>query len=608
MSVDHPQPTITAALQAAACSGQGVRFLDRRERATYIPYTALYERARRFAGGLRQLGVRRGDRVGLILPTCPGFYDAFFGAMLAGAAPVPVYPPVRLGRLDEYHLRTGRMLGPGGAAVRLVVSDARTRRILGRTAEAVGATLGLVSLDQVPSRADTEAPGGLAPDDLAFIQLSSGTTVDPKPIRLTHRQVLANVHAIIDTILAAHPTPPRGRHSGVSWLPLYHDMGLVGCVMTALEAAEDLTLIPPELFVARPAVWLRTISRYRATISTAPNFAYGLCAERITDQELQGVDLSRWRVALNGAEPVTPAVLGRFARRFQAYGLRPEALTPVYGLAEATLAVTFSDLRRPFGWRAFDRQLLAEHGVARPAAATRASAGPQEGGRGSGLPLVSLGRPLPGVKLRIVDREGADLPEDRLGRLLVLGPSVMEGYHGRPEATAAACAGGWLDTGDLGFLHRGELYLHGRAKDLVVIRGRNHCPQEVEVCLDGLEGVRTGCVAAVGAVADSGEGEELLVFVEHARGTARPHGELQQAVTARVLQATGLRPALVRVLEPGTLPRTSSGKIRRGETLRRHQAGTLSEPRPVNLVRMVGKVVDSGLALRRAQRAAASRR
>ena len=579
--------TILDHLERAAATDAVARFMDRRERETELTWGEVHRRALDVAGGLVDLGVRPGDRVALILPTCPGFFDAFFGAMMAGAVPVPVYPPVRLGRLDEYHQRTARMLQ--SVEARVVITDRRVRRVLGRTAELARPELGVVRVDELP-RLPLAAPPLVGPDDAAFIQLSSGTTMEPKPIRLTHRQVLANVGAILGVILEAHPERGGLRHSGVCWLPLYHDMGLVGCVMTAVVHAGDLTLIPPELFVARPGVWLRTISRHRATISPAPNFAYGLCADRVTDEELDGVDLSCWRVALNGAEPVTPRVLQRFVDRFEPYGLAPEAVTPVYGLAEATLAVTFSPLARPFAWRAFDRERLSEQGEAREQPA--------------GFPLVSLGCPLPGFSLRVVDEVGCEVAEGRVGRVLARGPSVMQAYHGRPRATAETLRDGWLDTGDQGFVLDGELYLHGRAKDLIILNGRNHAPQDIEQCLDDMPDVRTGCAAAVGFVPPGGDGEQLAVLAERASDSRVDAAHLQDQIELRVLERTGLRAWSVEVLEPGTLPRTSSGKIRRAEALRQYQRGSLRPPAPVSAVRMIGAMVESRLAMGRSRRPA----
>jgi acyl-CoA synthetase (AMP-forming)/AMP-acid ligase II len=577
--------TLAALLARAARFERGVRFLGPDEGdGVRLGYADLYARARGVAGALQARGLGPGERVAIVLPTSPAFYDAFFGAVLAGLVPVPLYPPVRLGRLDEYHERTGAMLRACGAS--LVLTDRRIRRLLGQASARAGGVACEV-VDALETR--EPAPAAASPDDVAFVQFSSGTTVAPKPVQLTHRQVLANVAAIRGAILEAWPEGPALTHVGVSWLPLYHDMGLVGAVLVALSRPGELVLIPPELFVARPAVWLRALSRFGGTTSPAPNFAYALCAERVRDEELEGVDLSSWRIALNGAEPVTPLVLERFLERFARFGLRPEALTPVYGLAEATLAVTFSPLRERFHHRVFDRDALVRDGLARPAA--------------EGQPLVSLGRPLPGFAVRIEDEDGEALAEGRLGRVLVRGPSTMRGYLGLPEATAAALRDGWLDTGDTGFLCGGELYLYGRAKDLLVLRGRNHAPQDVEQAVDGLEGVRTGCSAAVGLLSERGEGEELVVFVERARGAAETDALLAERVRRRVLERTGLAPAAVHVLAPGTLPRTSSGKIRRAEAARRFLAGELRPPRRVHVAALLREMLRSQLAFARAARA-----
>jgi len=534
-----PQPrhgTIPLALQAAAQSESGVTFLDAEESERALTFREMHERARRAAGTLLARGIRPGDRVAIVLPTCPEFMDAFFGALYAGAIPVPLYPPVRLGRLEEFHARTARMLAITGA--RLVVSDARISRLLGLSLEEARPELGLHT--GLSGGEPRFAPG--SPEDLALIQFSSGTTVDPKPVALTHRNVLTNV-AAIDTFL-----PRTGSEAGVSWLPLYHDMGLIGCLLLAVVHPGPLTLLGPEVFLARPALWLRAISRKRANLSVAPNFAYGLCARRIRDEELEGVDLSSWRFALNGAEPVAPAVLRRFADRFARWGFDARALMPVYGLSEASLAVTFTPPGR----------------------------GPRTLVRG-GRELASVGAPIPGVDLAV---DG--------GRVLVRGPSVMERYFG---AESSMLREGWLDTGDLGFIEGGELFVSGRAKELVILRGANHAPQEFEDALDGLAGVRAGCAVAVGVPGE--EGEELALLVEH---TAPLEVE---SVRARVVERTGIRPHAVHLLAPGTLPRTSSGKLRRGEALRQLLSGELRPPRPVTLLGLAREAARSMAALAR---------
>ncbi len=534
------------------------------------------------AGGLLALSCVPGARVAIVLPTGPDFFDAFFGCVLAGLVPVPMYPPVRLGRMQEYHQRTAAMVGACGA--RVVVTDSRIHRLLGPVVELARPMLGCRSVDSI--RRFDRVPAPLDRDAPAFIQFSSGTTAAPKPVALSHRQILANVVALTAPMLRAWPEAVHGPHSAASWLPLYHDMGLVGGVLTAMAHPVDLTLLPPELFVARPASWLRAISRWRATISPAPNFAYALCVDRVRDEELADLDLSSWLVALNGAEPVSPTVLERFVERFAGCGLRGEALTPVYGLAEATLAVTFSDVRRRFRVQRFERQTLTEVGLAVP--------------DDDGHPLVSAGRPLEGFRVRIVNDSGLALADGCVGHVLVSGPSVMRGYHDDPQATAEAIDNGWLRTGDTGFIHDGELFLYGRAKDILIVRGRNHAPQDIEQSLDGLPGLRAGCSAAVGVAGD--DGERLVVLIERSATAPPTDDELRAAARSRVVEATGLVPDAVEVLAPGTLPRTSSGKIRRDECRRRWAAGSLAPPAPVNPVRIAGAMLASRLAYARAAR------
>ncbi len=575
--------TLASRLAGAAQSRGRIVFVDANEQEIVVSHAELFARAQRAAGGIAAQGVEPGERVAIIAATSPGFFDAFFGAILAGAVPVPLYPPVRLGRMQEYHERTAAMLR--GARARIVLADSRTRRVLGRSIDLARPELGCVALEEIQGA--PLALRELDPDAISLIQFSSGTTQAPKPVALTHRQILANTDAIATAIRAAYPEVDGFLHVAASWLPLYHDMGLVGGVFTSLFHGRDLVLIPPELFVVRPALWLRAIARHRATISPAPNFAYALCTERVRDEELTGVDLSSWRVALNGAEPVTPLALERFVERFAHWGLRPEALTPVYGLAEATLAVTFSALERRFSARQFDTRALMEEGHAVPDAL--------------GQPIVSLGPPLPGFDLAIVDDDGRELGNGSVGRVRARGPSIMSGYDGMPAATREALVDGWLDTGDIGFLFDGELHLVGRAKDLIIVRGRNHSPQDVEHAIDDLPGVRTGCSAAVGALDADGGGEALWLFVERARNASAADAAIVQQVRARVLERVGLTAARIVVLAAGTLPRTSSGKIRRSETLRLYQTGRLDAPQRVNLPRLAFEMLRSKRAFRRAR-------
>ncbi len=543
---ERPSTLVEMLSNAAGLGGVGARFVDRREGATETSLPELWRRAQSSAGLFLEAGVHPGDRVVIMTPTDVGFYDAFFGALIAGAIPTPVYPPVRLGKLDEWVERTVGLLRRSGATT--LVADRRSRRVLGQVMERVQLRCGLLKLEKLADHEPIHRTPSIDPDDVALVQFSSGTTREPAPIALTHRQILANVEVILDTM------PEEAYDSGgcVSWLPLYHDMGLIGCVLTTLRAGYPMTLIPPEVFLARPAIWLRTLSRYRGAVSPAPNFAYARCAQKVEDDELDGVDLSSWVVAMNGAEPISVAAMRDFQRRFGPFGLRPEALTPVYGLAEAALAVTFSPLEEHFRARSFDRQALSRGEVVLDE---------------DGLELPSLGRPLDGYDVQVRDGENA-VGEDTVGDIWVRGPSLTEGYLDGDPPTAD----GWLDTGDRGFIHDGDLWICGRAKDVIVVRGRNHAAHDLERACDDVEGVRTGCVVAVSEV--TSEGDRVFVFVE----AREPREGLAHDCRRKVRSRTGVDPDVIVVVEPGTLPRTSSGKLRRQKTLQMYREERLDPP------------------------------
>jgi acyl-CoA synthetase (AMP-forming)/AMP-acid ligase II len=446
------------------------------------------------------------------------------------------------------------------AKIDLVLIDRRVRSQVGGALEQ--ASCRDVTVSELPrngpvcERIDEE--------DLALIQFSSGTTVEPKPVALTHRAVMAQAKALN----GFWPDDDTQRHTGATWLPLYHDMGLIGCVLPVLERPSELTLIRPEVFVARPAHWLRAISRYRATVSPAPNFAYGLCLEKIRDEELDGVDLSSWHVALNGAESISPSVAREFCKRFARWGFSPEAMTPVYGLSEAALAVTFSSIAEPFETRRVAREPLRQKGEAVL--------------EEDGMELISVGRPVPGFDIEIRNPEGKRLPEARVGTIWVKGPSLMKEYLHQRKATDEVMPNGRLDTGDHGFLLEGKLFVTGRAKDTLIIRGQNHAPEEIESIVSALPGVRAGCCAVVSYMPEGEPAERVALFVERqSRRNGANAGDIATRSAKRVLALTGIALDTIEVLKPGTLPRTSSGKIRRAETLRRFLAGEVVAPNRV---------------------------
>jgi acyl-CoA synthetase (AMP-forming)/AMP-acid ligase II len=559
-AIEPTYTTLIEMLAGAARSDRSLIFINRREQEEELSMALIQEHALSIAADLTNRGVRKGDRVAIVLPTSPAFVETLFGVLCAGAIPVPLYPPFRLGKLEEYHAKTAGMLKAVDAA--LVVSDERIRRMLGVAVSIAAPRLGCITAASLGGK-HTGAAVEVAPDDIALIQFSSGTTNDPKPVALSHANLLSNLASIRPVV-----TQEGRTEVGVSWLPLYHDMGLIGNLLNAFYIPGTLVLLPPELFVAMPAMWLRAISRHRGTLSAAPNFAFGLCLKRIRDDELDGVDLSSWGLCLNGAEAITAEVQRRFAERFSKWGFRESALTPAYGMAEASLALTFKPGGTSFRTLSVDTEKLALDGVVEP--------GNNE--------IVSVGKPLAGVEIEIRDDEVAALPLGRVGHVWVRGPSVMAGYFGRQDLTDEAKKDGWLKTGDLGFIHSDELYLCGRHKDIIIVRGANHAPEEFESQLEVLDGVRTGCAVAIGYIPEGEDGEALAMLVETTDEATETLGD---EVADLIEERTGIRPAHVELLAPGTLPRTSSGKLRRRDARTQWLGGALKAPKKVTTAGMI---------------------
>jgi fatty-acyl-CoA synthase len=578
-------PTLDAALSAAARSDEGLFFVTDNENETFLAWREVETRARNFASGLAACGIVAGDRVALVLPTAASFPTAFFGTILAGGIPVPLYPPLRLGRLAEYHSSTVAMTA--AVAARMIVTDTRVERLLGEVVLRAALPLGCRTVESILRHSGSGGGHGFTgnsaqPEDLALVQFSSGTTRAPRPIALSHAALTAQCAALRPLLRGDDGSAPRG----VSWLPLYHDMGLIGALLGAVTYPGSLTLIPPERFLARPSIWLRTIARHRATISPAPPFAFAHCSRRIRDEELAGCDLSSWRLAICGAESISPGVLERFSERFAPFGFRARALAPAYGLAEASLAVTCTPpLEEPSVFRVDPRHLAAE-GEARPGTHS----------------IAAVGVALAGIKVAIRDHAGGTVSERIVGRIWVQGPTLMSGYLDQVEATESVLVDGWLDTGDLGFFADGRLHVTARAKDIVIVRGANYAPEEFEACLTGLPGVRPGRAAAVSFLPGDTEDEALLLLVERTRGTVSGEGTGLEAEVRRVVRkATGIQPHTVELLAPGTLPLTSSGKLRRAEALRRYQAGQLEPPGRSDPLFLAGQLARSALGHARAR-------
>ena len=522
-----------------------------------LSYADLHRDAVAMAAGLHAIGLVRGDAVAIMLPTGRDFFAAFYGVVFAGMVPVPLYPPARPSQLEDHLRRVAGIIGNSHARALVTIERAKPLAHLLR-AQAT-------ALRHVCTVADTSRPGaswtppGMAATDTAFLQYTSGSTGEPKGVVLSHANLLANLRAM----WRASNVGPRDTF--VSWLPLYHDMGLIGACLGALYLGFHLVLMSPLAFLARPARWLEAIHRYRGTVSAAPNFAYELCLSKVGDAELEGWDLSCWRLAFNGAEPVNPDTLERFAARFAACGFHREVLTPVYGLAENSVGLAFPPVGRGPLIDCVDRGALGRLGLARPARAEDPKP----------LRIVSCGMVLPGHELRVADASGRELAEREQGRVQFRGPSATHGYLDNPAANQRLFDGKWLNTGDLGYLAGSELFLTGREKDIIIRGGFNIHPQELETGVAALAGVRKGGVAVFPASDARSGTERLVVLAETRLDDVDARIRLAQEITALSAALLGAPADDVVLAPPGSVLKTSSGKIRRAACRDLYEQGRL---------------------------------
>ena len=549
-----------------------INLYEEDDRLRKITFGELYERASAVAVDLLERGLEPKQTVALMLPTGAEFFFSFAGILLAGGIPVPIYPPFRADRIAEYAARQSAILK--NAEARFLITFRRAEGLAKLLQPRVPTLREVLNADRGPQktvRPASEKGWGLSEhlthrgsgDDVAFLQYTSGSTGDPKGVTLTHANLLANIRSISSGV------DVRPEDVCVSWLPLYHDMGLIGAWMVPLYTGIPLVVMSPLAFLSRPERWLRAIQKHRGSFSPAPNFAYELCVRKIADKDLQGLDLSSWRAALNGAEPVRAETLDRFAARFGPHGFRRESFAPVYGLAEASLAVSAPKIGTGYRVDHIDRQVFESEGRAIPVAAETPGA----------LAFVGAGRPLLDVEVRIVTPEGAEAPDRAEGRLLFRSPSATSGYFRNPAATAALVRpDGWLDSGDLAYVAEGEIYITGRAKDVIIKAGRNLYPHEIEEIVGRVPGVRTGCVVAFGAP-DERSGTERLVVAAEIRDSAESQ-RIRAEVSRAVDDAMGVPPDIVELLPTQSIPKTSSGKLRRSETRRLYLEGKLGKRLP----------------------------
>jgi 1-acyl-sn-glycerol-3-phosphate acyltransferase len=533
-----------------------------------LSFADLWNGGLRVAAGLAELGVEPGFRAAILLPTGTDFFTTFVGVLVAGGVPVPLYPPANLRDLSAYVEREIRILR--SAQARVLVTDAPLLQV-GKLLQDRNPSMTAVSIADLSQADSSVGVARVMPDDLALIQYSSGSTGDPKGVALSHRSLLANMRAIGEGLSFGPADIP------VSWLPLYHDMGLIGTWLSPFLHGMQVVMMSPLQFLSRPERWLWAFHRYRGTLSPAPNFAYDLCARKVRDEDIEGLDLSSWRSAMNGSEPVRADTVERFCRRFAPYGFRREAMMPVYGLAENSVALAFPPLNRGPRFDRIEADVFSGHGRAEPSQDANA------------LVFASCGRALPGHEIRIADASGEtdrDEPDRVQGRILFRGPSSMSGYYGRPDATAAVRRGEWVDTGDLGYLVDGELYVTGRLKDLVIKGGRKYHPQDIEQAVQAEEGIRKNCVVAFAVPAEAG-GEAIVVLAETNKRAER-HPQLAAAIVAAVLQRIGTPADRVQLVRPGSLPKTSSGKLKRRESRQMYLDGVFDGHSSPNRAALTG--------------------
>lgn len=547
--------------EASDVTHKGYTFLDDALTADEWSFADLSKEADRRARYFRSLGLEQGDRLAMVVPEGKDFVLSFFGAVRAGIVPVPMYPPLALGKLDSYIDTAAKIMASAGA--KMLLTSKQVSPILWSLLSKVKSLKDIIVTDKVAKATvddrDDLSDVNVTADSPCFLQFTSGSTSDPKGVIVSHGNLVANSRAIMFDGLKSDPETDRG----VSWLPLYHDMGLIGFVIAPIHAHVPVVFIPTLSFVKRPNTWMETVAKYKGTITFAPNFAFGLAAKRMTDRRLEGLDLSSLRVLGCGAEPINPNTMRMFVDRFAPAGFDPNALMPCYGMAEATLAMSFDDLVSPMKTVTIDRELYEEKHVAEPYTGDDPS---------KALELVACGTTFEHHGLGIMSDSGALLDEGQVGEIVFRGPSVTEGYHGNPEATRTTIVDGWLHTGDLGFVIDGQLYISGRKKDLIILNGRNYYPQSIEWEVEHVEGIRRGNVVAF---ATRGESTEELVIIAE---TKEEEGldELAQVVKKRVHDVLGVRARDVVLVPPGGLPKTSSGKLQRRKTKTQYEAGSLA--------------------------------
>lgn len=551
--------TLVEALDYAARGETGANFYNGRGKLlATLHYAELREQAVLTARRYRQLGLKPGDKVALLAETTPDFFVVFFGCQYAGLIPLPLPVPTAFGRKDAYVDQIRNQLVSSGA--RALVRPDPMAELVGQAATG----LDLLFVGSAADLAEVPAPDVMlhtpSKSDLCYIQYSSGSTRFPHGVMISNANLMINCHVMNKYGVRTQPD-----ERAVSWLPFYHDMGLVGFMLGVMLAQVSIDYIATEEFARRPLTWLRLISENGGTISYSPSFGYELCARRLESplEKDLNVDLSRWRHAGIGGEMIKPKVMNRFAEAFAPYGFSDTAFVASYGLAETVLAVSFAEKGKGMKVDTIDAAALAETHRAVPV----------DGSAPGTREFVTCGQVLPDHKVEIRDEDGTVLPDRAVGRVWVEGPSVMLGYYKDPEANAACLVDGWLDTGDMGYFFDGELVIVGRAKDMLIVNGRNVWPQDIEWSVERLPGIRSGDVAAIGVTDPAGE-EQPVVLVQTRSFEADEQGRLAREVQETVQEGAGITCTVV-LVPPRSLPKTTSGKLSRAKSRDQYVDGSL---------------------------------
>jgi fatty-acyl-CoA synthase len=547
---------IDAMERSSLITTRGFRFYDNEFNSEWWSFADVVVEARRRGRYLRSQGLQRGARLGLIVPECRDFVLTFYAAISAGLVPVPMAAPIGFREKAQLETLTGILRVSNTEHLIVGSLPDATLDAIRQCAPAVRVMRADEMVSNRECTFDDQSVGhSPEPDETCFLQFTSGSTSQPKGVVVSHASVIANAEGFA----LLHMQGDVERDVALTWLPLHHDMGLIAFVCAPLVHGGNCVIYPTLAFMWRPNSWMTLVDKHRATMSTAPNFAYRLVARR--QKNVAALDLSCLRVLGCGAEPIEPAVLRQFTETFAPAGLRPEAIMPCYGMAENTLAVTCERIDEPLRTLVIDRAAY-ELGVARPLGNDPTI---------QGLEVVSCGRPIHGCQVVIRGTNGELLEPGRVGEISLRGTSVTSGYYCDPSATAALFSNGWLLTGDLGFVFEGDLYVCGRTKDVIIVNGRNFYPSDVEMQLQSVPGLRSGGTVVIGVPHD---GTERFVVV--AEITCAPTTALRDAVIAAVTAATGMSPHDIVFVPPSTIPRTSSGKVQRAKTKAMYREGALA--------------------------------